>query len=308
MIVVDGTDAATKAKETMAILLGYASLSEMQTALDNSKTIIDKGYIRTQLLEAFSILVNNLSTSATYPAIVLSKSSNALQMFDSDGAMRLKVSGEVLSPIGTTGDTFTCYDRSGEATIVSGESEGTMTFNNSVLATINPSQANNQVTYPSITISVACSALQMGNIATARCNIYLGTALISTSYYDSTIHGSQEIFNINSMTFSVASNSNTQMTIIVEYTMLVEAGNSGFDLNVDISHGVGGGSITYQNNMIEMAKTGLRVMYATNKYMEASFNPSTSVMTLVMRNGNYGFSVTDSGLKKMINGTNWVAL
>ena len=49
-------------------------------------------------------------------------------------------------------------------------------------------------------------------------------------------------------------------------------------------------------------------MWATNKYFEASANIATNAVKIELRNGDYGLALTDSGLKKMLNGTDWVAL
>lgn len=309
LIVIDGTDAANTAKETMARLLGYASLAEMEAALANSTTIIENGHIRTQLLEAFSVLANNLSTSATFPAITISKRDNALQMFDSTGALKLKISGENLSPIGTTGNTFACNIKNKTISMPSGHGESTLLFTGgNTLATIHPVQANNQVIIPETWIEFSCTGMRSGDSLSANCSVYLGSLLLNYFSFDTNVQGSQETFTLPATTISVAANADTLMTVVIDYAFEVSAGNTGFSMQTYISYASATGSISYQDNMIEMSKSGMRVMYASNKYMEASFNSTTSVMTLIMRNGNYGFSVTDAGLKKMINGTDWVAL
>ena len=100
----------------------------------------------------------------------------------------------------------------------------------------------------------------------------------------------------------------TQVRVTFEYAMSVDPANSGFEIGLNVTFAQSQGSINYSNNKTEIAKNGIRWMWATNKYFEVSANTSTGAVMMHLRNGDFGLAVTDTGLKKMINGTDWVAL
>lgn len=304
------TPATQATREQMARALGYASYAQMEAAVVGGTTVIKGGMINTELLKAFSVLANNISTSdGAGERVLISKANNSIHVFDANGVERVLINGKELSAISASGGLFACSNKVGSIShyFVGGES-GEFTYGgDNLLASITPSAANNTVIIPSFDISFWAAGINVGDFAYINAYVYAGSLLIGTAQYDYLTHGSNLIVTIpaNSMSLAVLT---TQVRITFEYAISVDPANLGFEIVLNTTFSQSQGSINYSNNKTEIAKNGIRWMWATNKYFEVSANTSTGAVLMQLRNGDFGLAITDTGLKKMINGSDWVAL
>lgn len=305
------TPATQATREQMARALGYASYAQMEAAVVGGTTVIKGGMINTELLKAFSVLANNISTSdGAGERVLISKTNNSIHVYDSSGVERVMINGKELSTVGTASATFACTNKIGNISKYTvGGVSGTYDYaGNNVLASITPAKANNTVIIPAISISFATIGISVGDYAYVTAYVYAGSILIGTAQFDvvESIDASKTVV-IPSASLSLAVQT-TLLTVSFDYEMTVDLANRGYRIYLNTTFASSNGSVNYSDNKTEIAKNGIRWMWTTNKYFEASANTVTNAVKIELRNGDYGLALTDSGLKKMINGTDWVAL
>ncbi len=106
------TDMAKKAAEdssldAIAKNLGYTSFAEMETAARAGETIVEGGYIRTDLINVATLIAKRLSTTDENSLKSLTIQDNQIKLYDANGALRTHIHANALStPATNTQEVF----------------------------------------------------------------------------------------------------------------------------------------------------------------------------------------------------------
>ncbi|OFY44013.1 MAG: hypothetical protein A2X18_07750 [Bacteroidetes bacterium GWF2_40_14] len=306
-----GSDAdAQAAKDDIARALGYVSWDAMHNAIENGKTIIEGGHLRTELIEAYSILTSNLSTATSGQRITISKELNAIIMYDASGNIRARLGGDALGSVGTSGSTFACSSNGGSIQkYTSGWTSGVYSYGGSnLLATIQPAESNNSVHIPAIYFDIDITDIagfSSEDEASITCKFYMGSSLIKSVNYNSNVDGWIHQIVIPALDTELAAISN-ELRVEFEYSFYVAPGYEGFSALLALTFAASTGSINYPYELTEFAGNGFRSMWASDMYFLVQYLSGAN--KIEQRVGNYGFRVSASGFEKTTNGgATWVA-
>ena len=100
--------AADSSMDAIARNLGYTSFAEMETAARAGKTIVEGGYIRTDLINVATLIAKRLSTTDENSLKSLTIQDNQIKLYDANGALRTHIHANALStPAVNTQEVFT---------------------------------------------------------------------------------------------------------------------------------------------------------------------------------------------------------
>ena len=99
--------AADTSMDAIARNLGYTSFAEMEAAARAGETIVEGGYIRTDLINVATLIAKRLSTTDENSLKSLTIQDNQIKLYDSNGALRTHIHANALStPATNTQEIF----------------------------------------------------------------------------------------------------------------------------------------------------------------------------------------------------------
>ena len=241
---------------------------------------------------------------------------NALSMFDSNGSLKLKISGDDVAPAGTP-TTLTVPTTAGALTDVSDtDALSGYTYETSgTIGTLSPTSASNSVSIPQITCRLRMSGrVDAGSVrgratlaitvdgipVTSAVSMWVSRTSSSGTYSDSD-------FNIPATDLSLSVGSHT-----IGYILTLEAAaRTGYESRngeVTLQAFVNQAatiSMGYASQVTEFGPNGMRVMLGSNELFQCLKTNGSS--QFLLQCGNYGVEVTSSALKLRIGGTWYTA-
>lgn len=241
---------------------------------------------------------------------------NALSMFDSNGSLKLKISGDDVAPAGTP-TTLTVPTTAGALTDVSDtDALSGYTYETSgTIGTLSPTSASNVVSIPQITCRLRMSGrVDSGSVrgratlaitvdgipVTSAVSMWVSRTSSSGTYADSD-------FNIPATDLSLSVGSHTigyMLTLEAAARTGYESRNGEVALQAFVNQAATI-SMGYASQVTEFGPNGMRVMLGSNELFQCLKTNGSS--QFLLQCGNYGVEVTSSALKLRIGGTWYTA-
>ena len=240
---------------------------------------------------------------------------NALSMFDSNGKLRLKISGDDITGAGSVQSINVPNGTGGWEAVSDTDALQGYTYNlTGTLGTFSPTAASNSMEIPSIQCQVALSGRVTSGTVRARATLRITVDGIPaaegvggwTSLSSPNSSASQS-FTIPATSLSLSVGSHTIGWSLTLET-LARTGYVSQDGDITVSGTVTQAaviSLGYAQQISEIGPNGLRVMFSSTQLFQCL--KSNGSVQLLLQNGSYGLEVTDSALRLRIGGTWYTA-
>ena len=272
--------------------------------------------IATGLMLAEQAVIENaiiriLRTSDNLSAARIVAENNVLSMFDNEGKLKLIISGDDMGSAPASqnlifaGQQF-ISEQSGEHSYVNDVIYKFMT-----LSIIDPA---NVVNLPSLAVEATFnidSSYVNGDADVTLAAGWMIDGIRHTPSSQSTIlnnNNSSGILDVTiqseAVTLSVGSHDiSVYVGVYIKNNLSDEYGGGGVGIDISANSLYNTGTLDYFVQKVEVAKNGFRAMFASNYLAEfKKSGTSNSGVSFLLRAGNYGIRITDSGLQKTSNG------
>lgn len=240
---------------------------------------------------------------------------NALSMFDSNGKLRLKISGDDITGAGSVQSINVPNGTGGWEAVSDTDALQGYTYNlTGTLGTFSPTAASNSMEIPSIQCQLALSGRVTSGTVRARATLRI------------TVDGIPAAEGVGGWTSLSSPNSSASQSFTIPATSLslsVGSHTIGWSLTLETLARTGyesqagditvSGTVTqaavislgYAQQISEIGPNGLRVMFSSTQLFQCL--KSNGSVQLLLQNGSYGLEVTDSALRLRIGGTWYTA-
>lgn len=272
--------------------------------------------IATGLLLAEQAVIENaiiriLRTSDNLSAARIVAENNVLSMFDNEGKLKLIISGDDMGSAPASQNLIFAgqqliSEQSGEHSYVKDVIYKFMT-----LSIIDPA---NVVNLPSLAVEATFnidSSYVNGDADVTLAAGWMIDGIRHTPSSQSTLlnnNNSSGILDVTiqseAVTLSVGSHDiSVYVGVYIQNNLSDEYGGSGVGIDISANSLYNTGTLDYFVQKVEVAKNGFRAMFASNYLVEfKKSGTANSGVSFLLRAGNYGIRVTDSGLQKTSNG------
>ena len=319
------TDMAKKAAEdssldVIAKNLGYTSFSEMEAAAKAGETLIDGGYLRTELINVATLIAKRLSTTDENSLKSLTIQDNQIKLYDANGALRTHIHANALStPATNTQEVFVpgLVSFSG-LNMLDGVISGSASLFNFVA-------------------SSGSDTIQGSNLIAVDFNLRLELSQKSFADYDVDIAAKLKIngttWQSSTLGFSIiagGSHALIQQTLYLDPTTARALSSAGakevtVEFTVEPQHGLAAitdsvyGSVSFSSadytvthvsstpQITEVGIDGIQVVRSGSEY--AQIHESNGHLEFMIIAGSYGLRVNSGGVQKTTNGgSSWTSL
>ena len=306
--------------DAIARNLGYTSFAEMEAAARAGETIVEGGYIRTNLINVATLIAKRLSTTDENSLKSLTIQDNQIKLYDANGALRTHIHANALStPATNTQEVF---------------SPGLVNFTGLSMA---DEFIRASATLFNFVASSGSDTIQGSGLIAIGFNLQLELSQKSFADFDVDVAAKLKIngttWQINSLGFSVIGDGSDvliQQTIYLDPTTaraLSSAGAKDVSIEVEVEpqHGLAiitrsvSGSIMVSGvdytvthvsstpQITEVGIDGIQVVRSGSEY--AQIHESNGHLEFMIIAGSYGLRVNSSGVQKTTNGgSSWTSL
>lgn len=240
---------------------------------------------------------------------------NALSMFDSNGKLRLKISGDDITGAGSVQSINVPNGTGGGTAVSDTDALQGYTYNlTGTLGTFSPTAASNSMEIPTIQCQVALSGRVTAGTVRARATLRITVDGIPAAEgvggwmaLSSPSSSASQSFTIPAASLSLSVGSHT-----IGWSLTLETlARTGYESqagDITVSGTVTQAaviSLGYAQQISEIGPNGLRVMFSSTQLFQCL--KSNGSVQLLLQNGSYGLEVTDSALRLRIGGTWYTA-
>lgn len=271
----------------------------------------DDGFIKN--LNTKSLKAKEVTTEDTGGGH-MTMAGNTMEMYNSSGQTRLRLTGNALSSLPSTSGNGNGPSSAKAVSCSKRFSPNTTREDTNPVSVVSfTASADMILTFPELVIDTKASistarGREVG--VTFRAAWVVDSKEVALTYGDISGIGSSSTSDTSSITLgrtsvNVASGSHT---VYLSVTITV-GGSSPYTTSDTLTAGysctIPAKSILWAASafLTEVANDGFRTSLAANAYFVAYMSGSSPVIE--MRNGNYGLQITSSGIKKMTDGSNW---
>ena len=306
--------------DAVAKNLGYTSFAEMEAAARAGETIVEGGYIRTDLINVATLIAKRLSTTDENSLKSLTIQDNQIKLYDANGALRTHIHANALStPATNTQEVF---------------SPGLVNFTGLGMV---DEFIRASATLFNFVASSGSDTIQGSGLIAIGFNIQLELSQKSFADFDVDVAAKLKIngttWQSNSLGFSVIGDGSDvliQQTIYLDPTTaraLSSAGAKDVSIEVEVEPQHGLAAITrsvYGNIMVsgvdytvthvsatpqitEVGTNGIQIVRSGSEY--AQIYESNGHLEFKILTGSYGLRVNSGGVEKTTNGgSTWTSI
>jgi len=306
--------------DTIAKNLGYTSFAEMEAAARAGETIVEGGYIRTNLINVATLIAKRLSTTDDNSLKSLTIQDNQIKLYDSNGALRTHIHANALStPAVNTQEVFTpgLVNFTG-LNMVDEVITGSATLFNFVASSGSDTiQGSGQV---AIDFSIRLD-LSQKSFADFDVDLAVKLKINGTTWKSNTL-GLQVTADIRQVqiiqtlyldpTTAQTLSSAGAKEVSVEFEVAPQHGLAAITQGVYGSVMVSGVdyTVTHVNStsqITEVGTNGIQIVRSGSEY--AQLHESNGGLEFKIITGSYGLRVNSSGVQKTVNGgSSWTSL
>ena len=306
--------------DAIAKNLGYTSFEEMVTAAKAGKTIIDGGYIRTDLINVATLIAKRLSTTDENSLKSLTIQDNQIKLYDANGALRTHIHANALStPATNTQEVFTpglvnftglnMLDGviAGSASLfnfVAGSGNDTIQGSNTIAVNFNLRLNLSQKSFADFDIDIAAKLKINGTVWQSST---LGFSIIAEGSFAII----QQTLYLDPTTARALSSAGAK-EVTVEFTVEPQHGLAAITNSVygSVSFSSADYTVTHVSStpqITEVGIDGIQVMRSGSEY--AQIHESNGHLEFKILTGSYGLRVNSGGVQKTTNGgSSWTSL
>lgn len=277
--------------------------------------------VATDLLVADQASINNLTvnkvrTSALNDNGNVVIADNEMHMYDNEGAEKLFIhSGDLSNPeAGTETRNLLAFSGSAagitfgsEVRVLSGESGNLVTLSSSNLTPVPLTvAAGNTVTLPSTYVQLDLSSIQPGaseRLVRLSADLCVDGMAVSHGYTDGIWPPSAGTWSLlapvpgRAQALTPGSHA-----VSVRWSAIVDGGAPDRVAGYNVHSIRGDILVVYSGQKVEIAKNGMRAVFGDSSHV-AEFTKTGGITSFMLRSGDSGVRVTDSGLEFLIGGT-----